>query len=71
MTNKAMSQKNRPKAGKDSFRGKDSFIMDKQNAPEMYQSKQSIKEAFSFCVYCMLHLCDNLRQKTLASKGLE
>jgi hypothetical protein len=71
MAKRVIAKKTRPKVEKDSFRGKDSFIMEKQHAPEKYQSKQSIKGTFSFCVYSRLHVCDNLRQRTLAQTGLE
>ena len=59
MTKRVLVKKTKPKAGKDSFGGKASFIMKKQYAAEMYQTKQSIKGRFLFCVYCILHQYDN------------
>jgi hypothetical protein len=66
-----MMAKPKIRAGKDCFRGIDSFIEEEQYAPEMYQSEQIIKGVFFFCVYCVLHLCDNLRQRMVLRLSLQ
>jgi hypothetical protein len=49
----------KPIAKNERFCGRDSFMVDKEHAPEKYESEQIVKGIFFFRVYPIWHACDN------------
>jgi hypothetical protein len=49
----------KPIAKNERFCGKDSFMMDKEHAPEKHHYEQIVKGIFFFRVYPTWHVCDN------------